>query len=135
MANRLICEKSVLIRYTCQIVLSTLTVSLFAKIRSNTCGYFEHRAEILRNQPFRDLTVGELMAQAGLSRSAFPVFQRFGDMMRVMDGLRDEILTAAGPWFTGEGDPIPLLHESLEGLVKVCYKQGLFKGHRGCVDV
>lgn len=80
------------------------------------------------NQPFRDLTVGELMARAGLSRSAFyQYFNDLHDMMRVMlDGLRDEILTAAGPWFTGEGDPIPLLHESLEGLVKVCYKQGPF---------
>ena len=45
-------------------------------------------------------------------------------MGALLDGTRDEILSAATPWFLGEGDPVPLLRESLSGLVKVTYRRG-----------
>ena len=76
--------------------------------------------------PFRDMTVGGLMASTGASRSAF--YQYFSDLHELMESLldllQDEIFAATETWFTGTGDPVALLHESLAGLVAVCFRQG-----------
>ena len=80
----------------------------------------------LWTHPFRDLTVGELMSLAGTSRSAF--YQYFEDLHDLMEallhGMHEDIVEVAGPWLQGEGDPISLLEESIDGLVRVCYQQG-----------
>ena len=82
--------------------------------------------EFLWTRPFRDLTVGELMSGTGSSRSAF--YQYFTDLHDLMEallrGMEDDIFAAATPWLQGEGDPIPLLRESLAGLVQICYQRG-----------
>jgi AcrR family transcriptional regulator len=82
--------------------------------------------EFLWTRPFRDLTVGELMSGTGSSRSAF--YQYFTDLHDLMEallrGMKDNIFAAAAPWLQGEGDPIPLLRESLAGLVQICYQRG-----------
>ncbi len=82
--------------------------------------------QFLWKSPFRDLTVGELMSATGSSRSTF--YQYFKDLHELMEallrGLNQEIFEVARPWFEGEGDPVPLLKESLAGLVKVCHEQG-----------
>jgi AcrR family transcriptional regulator len=82
--------------------------------------------EFLWTHPFRDLTVEALMSPTEASRSAF--YQYFADLHDLMEallrGLQDDILGVAQPWLTGEGDPVPLLQESLAGLVQVCYRQG-----------
>ena len=76
--------------------------------------------------PFRDMTVNSLMAPTGVGRSAF--YQYFKDLHEVMETLLEtvkvEIMAITGPWFTGVGDPVVLLNESLDGLVDVCYRQG-----------
>ena len=80
------------------------------------------------SHPFRDMTVSALMASTGVSRSAF--YQYFNDQHEVMEALLDmlqgEIFEAAEPWVAGVGDPIVLIHESLAGLVRVCYQRGPF---------
>jgi AcrR family transcriptional regulator len=80
----------------------------------------------LWTHPFRDLTVAELMSLAGTSRSAF--YQYFEDLHGLMEALlhamKEDIFDVATPWLQGEGDPLPLLEQSLEGLVRVCYQQG-----------
>jgi AcrR family transcriptional regulator len=72
------------------------------------------------------MTVNALMASTGLSRSAF--YQYFDDlhdlMETLLDMLNDEVMAVTGTWFTGVGDPIALLNESLTGLVEVCYRLG-----------
>jgi AcrR family transcriptional regulator len=72
------------------------------------------------------MTVGSLMAPTGVSRSAF--YQYFDDLHDLMESLldivQDEIFAATGSWFTGVGDPIVFLKESLAGLVEVCYRLG-----------
>jgi len=82
--------------------------------------------EFLWTHPFRDLTVAELTALAGTSRPAF--YQYFSDLHDLMEtllnGLEDDIMSVAMPWFEGDGDPIPLLKETLAGLVKICYQRG-----------
>ena len=76
--------------------------------------------------PFRDLTVGELMSLAGTSRSAFyHYFEDLHDLMEVLlRSMEKDIFDVTAPWFQGEGDPVPLLEESLGNLVRVCYQQG-----------
>lgn len=82
--------------------------------------------EFLWSRPFREMTVAGLMSVSGASRSAF--YQYFADLHELMEVLlreiEHEIFAVARPWFEGEGDPIPLLKESLTGLVGVCYRQG-----------
>ena len=82
--------------------------------------------EFIWSHPFRDMTVNALMAETGLSRSAF--YQYFDDLHHLMESLlnmlKDEIFAATGSWFTGAGDPIVFLKESLAGLVDVCYRLG-----------
>lgn len=82
--------------------------------------------EFLWSHPFRELTVGTLMAATGHSRSAF--YQYFPDVHALMESLLDdieqEVLAAAAPWFTGTGDAVAMLRESLAGLVRVGYERG-----------
>ena len=82
--------------------------------------------KFLWTHPFRDLTVGELMSLAGTSRSAF--YQYFEDLHDLMEallrGIQEDIFDVARPWLQGEGDPVLILEESIDGLVRVCYQQG-----------
>ena len=82
--------------------------------------------DFIWSHPFRDMKVSVLMASTGVSRSAF--YQYFNDLHEVMENLlamlQDEIFEAAEPWVAGVGDPVVLVNESLEGLVRVCYQRG-----------
>lgn len=80
----------------------------------------------LWEHPFRDLTVGGLMADTTLSRPAF--YQYFEDLHHLLETLlaeMDAVLRAsANPWVSGEGEPIAALRESLRGVVRVSVDQG-----------
>ena len=80
------------------------------------------------SRPFRDLTISSLMASTDVSRSAF--YQYFNDLHELMetllDMLQDEIFDAVEPWIAGIGDPVALMHDTLAGLVQVCYQRGPF---------
>ena len=82
--------------------------------------------ELLWSRPFRDLTVADLMAVTCVSRSAY--YRYFDDLYALMEtlllGLEEDIFEVAAPWFSGEGDPVDSLRESLSGLVRVCHEQG-----------
>jgi len=82
--------------------------------------------EFIWSHPFRDMTVNALMTSTGLSRSAF--YQYFNDLHDLMESLleilRDEVFEVTGSWFTGDGDPIAHLNESLAGLVGFGYQRG-----------
>jgi len=82
--------------------------------------------DFIWSHPFRDMTVSSLMAATGVSRSAF--YQYFEDrhelMETLLDMLQDEIFDAAETWIAGAGDPVALLHEALDGLVRVGYRRG-----------
>ncbi|SLN37812.1 HTH-type transcriptional regulator EthR [Roseovarius albus] len=82
--------------------------------------------DFLDTNPFRNLTVGTLMAVTGYSRSAF--YQHFNDLHGLMEALLDQvkdgIVQGAQPWFVGEGDPVATLQESLTALVDVGYEHG-----------
>ncbi len=82
----------------------------------------------LWSHPFREMTVVGLMASTGVSRSAF--YRYFTDLHGVMTALlgivQEEIFVAAEPWIAGVGDPVALMHETIDGLVRVCYERGPF---------
>ena len=75
---------------------------------------------------FRDLTIGELMADTPLSRPAF--YQYFKDLHELIESLLNEVGTVmhqtAHPWINGEGEPIAALRESLKGVVQTCVDHG-----------
>lgn len=84
--------------------------------------------DLIWSQPFRDMTVSSLMDSTDLSRSAFyPHFKDLHEMMAaLLEMLQVEIFDVAEPWILGAGDPVALLHESLDGLVRVGYQRGPF---------
>jgi len=80
----------------------------------------------LWTHPYRKLTVSELMSLAGSSRSVF--YRYYEDLPAMMEHLLNEleekIMAVTTTWFTGDGDPIPLLKESLGSMVRVSYQYG-----------
>ena len=84
--------------------------------------------EFIWSHPFRDMTVSVLMASTGVGRSTF--YRHFRDLHEVMEAMLEmisgEIFTAAEPWLAGVGDPVALIHETVSGLVHVCYQRGPF---------
>jgi AcrR family transcriptional regulator len=80
----------------------------------------------LSERPFRELSVGQLMAGTTLSRPAF--YQYFGDLHELMESqlhvIEERIGSLANPWLAGEGDPLATLRESLRGVVEVGAEHG-----------
>ena len=82
--------------------------------------------KFLWTNPYRKLTVNELMSLAGSSRSVF--YRYYADLPTMMEHLlsdfEEKIVSATTAWFTEEGDPIILLKKSLENMVRVSYQYG-----------
>lgn len=80
----------------------------------------------VETRPFRDLTVGGLMAMTRHSRPSFYLY--FNDLHGLMDALLDEvkeaIIEGAQPWLSGAEDPLDSLRQSLTALVDVGHAQG-----------
>jgi len=105
-----------------------LPVPKISKAEHTRTAILNAALDFVWSRPFRDMTINSLMASTGLSRSAF--YQYFHDLHELMktllDMLREEILAAVAPWLSEVGDPVPLLHETITGLVRVCYQRGPF---------
>ncbi len=82
--------------------------------------------DFLDSQPFRDLTVGVLMAKTEYSRPTFYLY--FNDLHSLMEALLDEvkvgIVEGARHWLSNEGDAIEELQKSLSALVDVGHEHG-----------
>ncbi|HZD38673.1 MAG TPA: TetR/AcrR family transcriptional regulator [Actinomycetes bacterium] len=63
---------------------------------------------LLRERPYRDLTVDDVMAAAGQSRTAF--YRHFKDrqdlVTRLLGDLAAELFETASSWLAGSGDPL-----------------------------
>jgi TetR/AcrR family transcriptional regulator, ethionamide resistance regulator len=63
---------------------------------------------LLRERPYRDLTVDDVMAEAGQSRTAF--YRYFRDrqdlVIRLLNDLGAELYEVAAAWLVGTGDPL-----------------------------
>ena len=86
----------------------------------------ESAVRFLWEHNFRDLTIGELMADTPLSRPAF--YQYFKDLHQLIESLLSEVEAVmhltANPWINGEGEPIAALRKSLKGVVQTCVDHG-----------
>lgn len=72
-------------------------------------------------RPFGDLTVAEIAAGAGISRSAF--YLHFHDKRDLLEhalrGVGGELLELAGNWWRGDGSPAQRVRRALGGFVSV----------------
>ncbi len=79
---------------------------------------------LLRERPFRELTVDEVMRRTGLSRPSFYVYfkDRHELILRVVGHLEHELLNVSNRWYDNIGGGAKVLREAQEGLVSVYAK-------------
>jgi TetR/AcrR family transcriptional regulator, ethionamide resistance regulator len=76
---------------------------------------------LLRERPFRDLTVDEVMRRTDLSRPSFYVYfrDRHHLLLKVVEHLGTDLRTMSERWYTGTGDGQALAREAIQGVVDV----------------
>jgi TetR/AcrR family transcriptional regulator, ethionamide resistance regulator len=81
---------------------------------------------LLRERPFRELTVDEVMRRTDLSRPSFYVYfrDRHDLVLKVVEHLGGELFAMSERWYEGSGDGQAQLHEATEGLVRVFAEHG-----------
>jgi AcrR family transcriptional regulator len=81
---------------------------------------------LLRQRPFRELSVEEVMARTSLSRSSFYVYfrDRHDLLLHVVEQIGDELFAMADLWLSGRGDPNQDVWEALVGVVDVYAAHG-----------
>lgn len=81
---------------------------------------------LLRERPYRDLTVDDVMAAAGQSRTAF--YRHFKDrqdlVIRLLSDLAAELFETASSWLSGSGDPLVEGREATARLVGAWAQHG-----------
>ena len=86
----------------------------------------EAAGALLRERPYRDLTVDEVMAAAGQSRTAF--YRHFKDrqdlVIRLLGDLAAELYESASAWLAGSGDPLAEGREATALLVGAWAQHG-----------
>jgi AcrR family transcriptional regulator len=80
----------------------------------------------LRERPFRELTVDEVMRRTELSRPSFYVYfrDRHHLVLRVVAHLESELFTMSDRWFRGSGEGRETAREALDGIVEVFAEHG-----------
>jgi AcrR family transcriptional regulator len=84
----------------------------------------------LRERPFRDLTIDEVMARTTLSRPSFYVYFRGRHelVFRLVEGIGGELYASAQPWLEGDGDARSGMRAALEAVAAVYVRHGLALG-------
>ena len=74
---------------------------------------------LLRERPFRELTVDDLMRRTGLSRPSFYVYfrDRHDLVLKVVEHIGGELFSMSERWYDGTGDGQTLIREAIEGVV------------------
>jgi TetR/AcrR family transcriptional regulator, ethionamide resistance regulator len=80
----------------------------------------------LRERPFRELTVDEVMRRTDLSRPSFYVYfrDRHHLVLRVVEHLGSELFTMSDRWLKGTGEGPELARQALDGVVAVFAEHG-----------
>ena len=75
---------------------------------------------LLRERPFRELTVDEVMRRTELSRPSFYVYfrDRHELVLRVVQHIFQNLLAPSNTWLEGDGG-VPALQEALDGVIGV----------------
>ena len=81
---------------------------------------------LLRERPFRELTVDEVMRRTDLSRPSFYVYfrDRHHLVLRVVEHLGSELLEMSERWLRGTGEGPVIAREALNGIVAVYVEHG-----------
>ena len=81
---------------------------------------------LLRERPFRELTVDEVMRRTDLSRPSFYVYfrDRHHLVLRVVEHLGSELFTMSDRWLRGTGEGPEIARHALEGIVSVFAEHG-----------
>ncbi len=81
----------------------------------------EAAERLLKERPFRELTVDEVMRRTGLSRPSFYVYfkDRHELVLRIVEHVQGEILKSANRWYESVGGGPNVLREALSGTVSV----------------
>jgi AcrR family transcriptional regulator len=82
--------------------------------------------ELLRERPFRELTVDEVMRRTELSRPSLYVYfrDRHHLVLRLVERLHAETAEIAGHWYQGNGPGEVLIREALAGIAAVFERDG-----------
>jgi AcrR family transcriptional regulator len=80
----------------------------------------------LAEQPFRDLEVEELMRRTTLKRSSFYMYfkDRNDLVINLIEGIAEEMFSAADRWLAGSSDPVIDIYNALEGVASVYKRHG-----------
>jgi AcrR family transcriptional regulator len=80
----------------------------------------------LREHPFRDLTVDEVMGRTTLSRPSFYVYfrDRHHLAVRLVEGIGGELFDMSERWLEGTGDPREEVRAAFEGVAAVYEEHG-----------
>ena len=80
----------------------------------------------LRERPFREMTVDEVMKRTDLSRPSFYVYftDRHQLVLRVVEHLGSELFTMSDRWLSGTGEGPELARQALDGIVAVYVEHG-----------
>ena len=81
---------------------------------------------LLREKPFRELTVDDLMRRTGLSRPSFYVYfrDRHDLVLRVVEHIGGELFAMSERWYKGTGDGPSLVRDAIDGVVGVFSQHG-----------
>jgi AcrR family transcriptional regulator len=81
---------------------------------------------LLRERPFRRLTVDEVMRRTELSRPSFYVHfrDRHELVLRVVEHIGGELFAMSERWYSGDGDGPALVRDAVGGLVGVFAEHG-----------
>jgi AcrR family transcriptional regulator len=84
----------------------------------------------LRERPFHEMTVDEVMARTTLSRPSFYVYfpDRNNLVIRLVDEVGAEAFAMAERWLKGSGDPRAEVRAALDGVAAVWSEHGLLLG-------
>lgn len=82
--------------------------------------------ELLREHPFRDLTVDEVMRRTELSRPSFYVYfrDRHDLVLRMFERFGAEQWESSERWFQGTGSGEERFRDALEGIVELWVRHG-----------
>jgi TetR/AcrR family transcriptional regulator, ethionamide resistance regulator len=91
---------------------------------------FAAAESFLRERPFHEMTVDEVMARTTLSRPSFYVYFRDRNdlVIRLVNEVGAEVFAMAERWLKGSGDPRTEVRDALEGVAAVWSEHGLLLG-------
>ncbi len=81
---------------------------------------------MLREKPFRALTVDDLMRRTGLSRPSFYVYfrDRHDLVLKVVEHIGGELFAMSERWYQGTGEGPALIRQAIDGVVGVFAHHG-----------